>query len=291
MAGKTSKRQQQQLQASAQTAAAAATPPPPPFTPAPSRLAPFLTYLDREKVYVVHLDTFSWRFKRKIFAVPVALNLAIAALLLLRWWYAAPMYMSLVAVVMGKQPHPSGSKTALFGLLLWRVAVFAVDFVLVAYIAPWPFTFFLELPGNPVSWRWVVGFQDVEIVVRKSRNWGGKDLIGGAKKGHDSPFFKTRVLPGVERRFVGEKTGYMMMGKDYELDFHVMVLATLMVKGGELKFEDFNKSVLVFSEARGEWLAWTVHEVEDGVEQEERKKIVAFKVWCAIRRYHSGAHG
>lgn len=285
MAGKLSKRQLQ-ANAAAQGASApasskkesASSPPPPPFSSAPARLAPFVSQLDREKVYIVHLDTHPWQFKRKIFIVPVVLNLTIAVLLLWRWWFAASTYLSLLLVALRMAPHPTGTKRALFGLLLWRVAVFCFDFLLIKIVAPWPFTFFFEAPGNPMSWRWVVGFQDVEIVVRMSRKWSGKDLIGGAKKGHDSAFFKTRVLPAIERSYVREKSGYMMMGKDYELDFHMMTVATQMVKKSELKNEDFAKTVLVFSEPRDEWLAWSVHEVEDGVEQDERKKIVAFKV-------------
>jgi len=170
-------------------------------------------------------------------------------------------------------------------LLMGRVLMFFFDFVLLVYIAPWPWSFFFEGPGNPVSWRWIVGFQDAEIVVRKSRDWGAADLIGGVKKGHDSPFFKTRVVPAVDRGYVSAKTGYLMMGKDYELDFHGMIAATLMVKEGKLKLEDFNKVVLVFSEVQDAWLAWSVYELEDGVEQEERKKIVAFKVRYRVRSW------
>jgi len=288
MPAKTSKRQLQAKSVSFSPDAKPAakdknpTTPPPPFTLAPPRLAPFLAQLDRSKVYIAHLDNFPWQFKRKIFAVPVALNLVIAALLLWRWWVVAPTYLAFFATAVGSRPHPSGSKKVLFSLLLWRVLMFCLDFALLTYIAPWPWSFFFEAPANPVSWRWIVGFQDAEIVVRRSRGWGSADLVGGAKKGHDSPFFKTRVVPAIDRGYVSAKTGYLMMGKDYELDFDGMITATLMVKDERLRLEDFGKIVLVFSEAQDAWLAWSVFELEDGVEQEERKKIVAFKVCVKV---------
>ncbi|KAK4979440.1 hypothetical protein LTR28_004594 [Elasticomyces elasticus] len=141
--------------------------------------------------------------------------------------------------------------------------MFAGDFVLFRFVARWPFSFFLERPGNPVAWRVRTGFRDSEVVVRASRGWGCGDLLGGVRKGEESAFWRTRVVPAVDKEFL-RKTGYLMMGKSWDLDFAGMVAAHELVRRGELAMRDLERVVLAHSEEFG-WLCWAFgREGEDG---------------------------
>ncbi|KAF2148202.1 hypothetical protein K461DRAFT_232597 [Myriangium duriaei CBS 260.36] len=283
--------------------------PPVPFTPAPDRLAPFLTNLDPSKVYITHIDRFPAAFKKQIFAVPVILNLFIFAALAWRAYAMIPWYGNVLNLFVGNfstlaVDRDAHSKLGLAWIVLRRSLNFMLDFVLVRFVAAWPYSFFLESPCSPVGWRWRVGFRDNEIVVRESRRWGGKELLGGVKTGQDSPFFKTRLLPAIDRRWIREKSGYMMMNSDWDLDFYAMVMANRFVSLKELTLNDFEKTVLAHKEGMG-WVAWRVHELDkSGDEEEQRKKIVMLKDkltamgkeslffrWIEIVQYESGKPG
>lgn len=255
---------------------------PPPFTTASSALEPFLSNLDTSKVYITHIDTLPWRFKRRIFAVPLVLNLTIAALLVWRFVAIYPVYMDLFLQIMGYNTSTaaevSGNKRTrqLVWIMLKRGFMCLLDFVLVRFVAAWPYGFFFELPGNPVGWRWIVGFEDAEVVVRVSRSWSAEDLTQGQKQGAENPFFKTRILPAVDKHWMHGKTGYMMMGKDFDLDFAAMVGATDLIKQKRLDMNAFQTTVLMYSDGHG-WLAWLVHELNQTSETQARDTIVAFK--------------
>lgn len=115
-------------------------------------------------------------------------------------------------------------------------------------------TFFLERPANPVTWRWKVRFQPQEMVVRVCRNWTAVDLMEGTKKGGESPFFKTRILPATDGKFM-EKTAYLMMDGSWDLDFGLMQDAHVLLKEEKLNADDLDRYVLVHQD-RGGWLAW-----------------------------------
>lgn len=257
--------------------------PPPPFETAQQALAPFLDTLDKDYVYITHIDRFPAAFKKRIFTVPILLNLSIAALLICRIYYAVPKYLALITHMLGyNTPESIDTTTRATSALIWivlkRSIMFMLDFLLLRFIGPWPVSFFLEAPANPCLWRWRVGFRDAEIAVRQSRGWGADDLLEGVKVGEDSPFFATRIMPAVERGFMRTKTAYLMMDKNWDLDFAGMISAHHLVhteKTATLK--DFEKSVLVFSQVHG-WLVWQVWKLdEQGAEEESRKKIVLLK--------------
>jgi len=253
---------------------------PAPFTRAAERLNPFLDTLNPAKIYIVHLDKLPWDFKRQIFAVPVFLNIIIVIILLWRWYSIIPTYLQLATIFIRADPATI-AKGAPFAEKAWltlrRAFMFGIDFVLIRIIMPWPISFFLEQPANPVKWRRRVRFQDVEIVVRESRKWGAEELLGGGKKGAESPFFKTRVLPAVERRMLSEKTGYSMMGKDWDLDFASMINAAELCKRKDLNEQDFEATVLAHDDKLG-WLTWVVYEEEQAAESNDRDKLINFKV-------------
>jgi hypothetical protein len=254
---------------------------PAPFSAASDRLRPFLDLLDPAKVYIVHLDKLPLDFKRQIFAVPVLMNILIVIGLLWRWYVIVPKYLELTTIIAGVNDPALAGVGATFREKAWltirRAIMFAIDFFLIRIILPWPISFFLEQPANPVKWRRKVPFQDVEIIVRESRKWGAEDLLQGQKVGEESPFFRARVLPGVEKHFLREKTGYSMMGKDWDLDFTNMINAAVLVEQKTLKVQDFEVTVFAHDHAHG-WLEWVVYREEESTEDADRAKLVKFKV-------------
>ncbi|KAF2144859.1 uncharacterized protein K452DRAFT_305825 [Aplosporella prunicola CBS 121167] len=269
-------------------AAAKAKPsgPPPPFSTAPAELAPFYEKLDPARIYITHIDRHPADFKKQIFTVPVLLNLAIAALLVWRLYTAGPMYYEMAFAAMGKKndatvPRAERTWGQLARLTVTRGFMFLLDYVLVTIIGNWPVTFFFERPGNPCTWRWAVGFRNAEIYVRGSRGWGASDLLGeesgSGKRGQDSPFFATRILPAVDRGLVSRKTGYLLMNADWDLDFAGMVRATQLVDAKTLPESAFEKSVWVHAGEDTGWCVWEIYRLDEGAEDEGRKKIVLFK--------------
>ncbi|CAK4031953.1 hypothetical protein MYCFIDRAFT_110798 [Lecanosticta acicola] len=252
---------------------------PAPFTKAPASIEPFLTRLDPAKVHITHIDRLPADQKRKIFYIPVVLNAVIALLLTWRIYVALPKYWALGQTLLGYvTSYTVNPETTTRGqqirILLRRTLMFAMDFLLFRFIGPWPLTFFAEQPANPTSWRWNLGFQKEEIIVRVSRHWGAEELVQGVKQGEQNPFFKTRILPAIEPAFM-RKTGYLMMDKDWDLEFELMLDAHTLAKQGELAMDDLDKLVLAFQEGTG-WLAWRWEGADDVVEG-RRKKVVAFK--------------
>jgi len=256
--------------------------PPPPFIESPPRFEPFTETLDITHVYVTHVDRFPATFKKRIFTVPVILNVAITLFLIWRGWYIVPTYLAMLSSILGYLSSAT-IDTASYTTkqLIWigvkRGLNFMLDFVLLTIILPWPMSFFLEQPGNPMSWRLRVGFQDQEIVVRESRKWGTEELMRGVKTGEDSPFFKTRIMPAIDKRYIREKTGYMMMDKNWDLDFYAMTQAHKLIKEKKMQVGDFEKTIWAYHETLG-WLYWPVHKMDAaGAEEEQRKKIVELK--------------
>jgi hypothetical protein len=292
---------------------------PPPFTPAPSSLAPLLSTFSKSTVYITHIDPHPAYFKKRVFLVPVGLNVTIALLLLWRAYAAAPWYWALFMSILGNH----NESTVLFaesswGTIAWtgisRGVIFLIDWALFGIVGPWPYSFFLESPGNPVRWRLSVGFRDEEVYVRQSRGWGAEDLLGEAegaskmKAGENSPFFKTRILPAVDGGRLRAKTGYMLMDKHYDLDFAGMVTVTKLLDKKEIDKDDVRKSVFVYvgkeEEEEGQWVVWNCWKLDEGGETEARQKIVLFKDkltamgkenlffrWVELVQYESNAPG
>jgi len=258
---------------------------PEPFVTAPPELEDFLATLPKRSVYITHIDRHPAGFKRNIFIVPVLLNVGIAALLLWRAWAIIPVYWGVLLSMLGNPNQYTiyvarSTKWTLARQVAWRAANFLLDWVLVVVVAPWPYTFFVDGEETPVSWRMKVGFRDAEVYVRVSRGWGREELLGSTKRGGDSPFFKTRILPAIERKRVQGKTGYLLMDGDWDLEFAAMVDATRLLDGNELKEEFLEKSVFVWSgeeKGEGQWAVWNCYKLDEGAEGEGRKKIVQFK--------------
>lgn len=254
-----------------------------PFTKAPDALAPFLAQLDPAQVAITHIDRTPLHVKKQTFFFACALNAAIAALLLWRAYFAVPHYIALVQTSLGYETSATVRAWAApndkVWILLTRTATMLVDFLLVRLVVPWPYSFFFERPANPVTWRWNVGWQKEEIVVRVCRNWEARDMMKGEKKGAESPFFKTRILPAIDDETM-EKTGYLMMDGSWDLDFDAMQDAHTLVNQRRVEMGELENLVLVFQNGIGfsGWVGWRFKEVkQEAPEEENRGKLMAFK--------------
>jgi len=257
--------------------------PPEPFTLPPPSLEHFLPKLSKQHVYITHIDVKPWEFKRKIFLVPVVMNILIIAGIFWRIRSIGPFYMNMCFSLMGQANATTLDMAAMpMGEVLRetfrRASIFMIDLLIYVFIWPWPRDFFAgRTIGNPIAWRFGVGFRDKEIIVRRSRKWIEK--VGNVFD-EDSPgtqLLYSNVRQAVDPMWMNEKTGYLMLNKDWDLDWRAMVQATKLVDQHKMALDDFRTTVLVHHEEFG-WMASGVAVHSDSVAQEEgRRKIVAFK--------------
>jgi hypothetical protein len=244
-----------------------------PFEPAPERLNSWLSQLSKRRLYLTHLDVNPRALKRQVFVVPVILNLFFVAFITWRIWYIYPWYAQLAQQIWELRNMSSLNdlyKTgSIFGWIkheLRNCMTVAFDYALLLVVAPWPWSFFLERPGNPVSWRWKVGIRERELIVRISRGWDVNDLLHGEKKASESPFFVTRVFPAVQMDRIS-KTGYLLMDKDWDLDFYAMTEGQFEIDAKvdtkDLHEDGFNGKMFAFwkpsassSDREGKWVMW-----------------------------------
>ncbi|KAK3049139.1 hypothetical protein LTR09_009558 [Extremus antarcticus] len=234
---------------------------PSPFTLAPASTSPLQPQLDPSLIYITHIDRHRPAYKKQIYTFAIAVNGTIALLLLWRLYVAVPKYLALIQTILGYVTRETvdtatTTRKEQIWVLAKRVSMMAMDYALVQFVVPWPVTFFAEQPANPVTWRWHVPFQLQEVVVRVSRGWGAEELLHGTME------------------FL-QKTGYLMMGSHFDLDFGLMQDAHTLVKEGKMKLDDFDRMVLVHQEGGG-WLAYRFGTQGDYVE-ENRKRMMAFR--------------
>ncbi|KAK8161573.1 hypothetical protein IWX90DRAFT_388349 [Phyllosticta citrichinensis] len=274
-------------------------PPPPPATAPPpfSQITPsleaFVDTLDPTKIYITHIDTFPTDFKKQVFAIPAILNVLLVVVIVWRAYAAGPTYWEMVLAALGNETAASVTReTKTWGELATiaskRAAMFLFDYALLVGVGNWPLTFFVA-PGqqeSAASWRLRTGFREREVYVRASRGWGRDELLGDeaeAFESEDSPLFRTLILPAIERRFVQDKTGYVMMNDSWDLDYSAMVRATQLLDKKEIEEAPFRKSVWVYAGDGVGWCVWEVHKLDEasnksnGAEDAGRRKIVAFK--------------
>ena len=275
MAKSTAKRPPKSIGKSAYITPSKSSGPPTPYSTPPPVLRPLLETLNPEHVYITHVDSHPKALKQRIFMVPVLMNIVIACLLLWRAQVALPNYGRLILVILGyenelKVNTEQAHWTTLLDVLVGRTFMLFIDFTLAKFVLPWPMDFFAGSPGNPVKWRWSVGFQDVEIVVRRSRRWDQTLRTGWLTEGPEGAVYKERILPAIDKEWVRTKTSYTMMDKNWDLDFAGMVTAHELVKQGKASLQDFQKTVIVYTEDNG-WVIWPVWTLEQGSSEQERK--------------------
>ncbi|KAL9101351.1 MAG: hypothetical protein Q9163_003374 [Psora crenata] len=276
---------------------------PSPFIKAPSNLIPFLSNLPNDHIYLVSLDNHNRAFKRRLFTVPVLLNIFLTVLVIYRIKVALPTYLGLFLSVLGydtpQKVHVKSHATrTLIGVGVERTFMFLGDFILLRFIGMWPWDFFVgrgalrkDGEASPVAWRRSVSFRDCEIIVRRSRRWDNcifyKENTTGTgpgtaveeyvQQGTASKVFQERIMPAVNKRWVKQKTGYQMLDKSWDLYFSGMIEAHALVDDGVNKLEDFRTSVLIYTERWG-WLTWAVwRDHDEGTETETTKKLQAVK--------------
>ncbi|KZF21145.1 hypothetical protein L228DRAFT_167168 [Xylona heveae TC161] len=250
-----------------------------PFSEAPAKLTPFLDTLDPSKFYITHVENLPWKFKRKAFSVPVLMNVAIIAVLIWRIVSVYPVYAAIIKD--NNKLNPSAASwPELSRALLRRSVTFFIDFALLRFILPWPLSFFFARPASAVAWRRRVGFQDQEVVVRTSRRWDREERKKAANANDPSVvsdvLMEKRILPAIDRRWMEGRTSLMLLDKNWDLDYGAMITATDLVDMKELDMEDFQKTVFMHTPKIG-WLAWNVHKLDEGSEEEARGKLIAFK--------------
>lgn len=257
--------------------------PPAPFKPAPDVLDPFLETLDRRHVYITHVDSKPAALKRQVFLVPVALNVAIAALLAWRAWTVGPWYLRLMASMLGYANETTMVVVELdwwdevFPEMVRRTLTFTLDFLLAVFLWPWPYEFCADHAGNgsPLLWRLAVGFRDREIVVRRSRKWA-ETLGDPVNSPEGRSLLMARIGHAVDPMLLNEKTGYVLMNADWDLDWKGMADATAMVDRKMAAIEAFRTVVLVFNDDYG-WLSVDLKLGDNAREDERRRQVFAFR--------------
>ncbi|KAK0721409.1 hypothetical protein B0T21DRAFT_373564 [Apiosordaria backusii] len=258
---------------------------PKPFQLAPESLKPLTDTLSPSHIYLFHLDPRPAPFKRKIFLVPVAMNLAVLALFLLRIRHIFPWYLQLLLSFSGHE-NPTTIRyldlttTQYLLLLLRRALTFLLDFSLCIFVWPWPYEFLIGNPhhGSPCYWRYKVGFRNSEIYLRRSRKWD-QEVLGKGKDLLESDdlrkVFWNQIRTATSPMLLQQKTGYLTMDANWDLDWAGMVTATTLVDKKEVDQKTFGTLVLLHHERFG-WLSIDLSDTGSpaGTAEDERRKQV-----------------
>ncbi|KAL1871038.1 hypothetical protein VTK73DRAFT_2311 [Phialemonium thermophilum] len=255
--------------------------PPRPFKKVPDSLESFTLFLSKRHFYITHVDSKPRAFKRKIFAVPVMMNLVVVLLFVWRVYYIGPYYLDLFTSFLG-YPNSTTIVAAdttwpqLIFVVLRRALTFVLDFCLVVFVWPWPVEFaFGQTHGNPVKWRWNVGFRDKEIYVRRSRSWDRHvgDVLSNAE-GRNVLLSYVRLA--TSPMLLQEKTGYLTMSGEWDLDWAAMIKAHRLVDDKVLALDAFRTLVLLYHEDYG-WLCLDLTAGDNSREEERRRQVFAFR--------------
>lgn len=255
--------------------------PPAPFKPIPDVLEDFVDDLDPTHIYITHIDSKPAEFKRKIFMVPIFMNFAVVLAFIWRMWSILPWYGQIAMTGLGhtnKTSFPFSESTwKEFGYeICKRGFTMFIDFLLLVFVWPWPVEFVAGMAhGNPTKWRWNVGFRDKEIYVRRSRDWD--KLLGDIFKDEDSHrIFVAYVEQATSPLLQEQKTGYLLMSGQWDLDWDSMVSAHAMVDKKDAAIEAFKNVVLMHNDDFG-WLTYNLKEGASATEEEKRRQVFTFR--------------
>jgi hypothetical protein len=260
--------------------------PPAPFTRPSKTLQPFLDELSIKHAYITSIDTLPWQFKAKIFAIPVLTNILLILGILYRIYVMVPYYMQIASGAIGQSTdndmlRASSSVNSTAYEIGKRMVSFFIDYCIYAFVLPFPREFFFGTSekGSPLAWRSHVGFQDKEIIVRRSKKWD--ESIGDVAR-PEAPgrrLFEEQVTKATSLKTMHDRTGYLLINSAWDLDWLAMVLAHQFIAAKEpvLNLQDFRTTVYVHSEEFG-WLAYSDASTS-GSEQESRsrQKLISFK--------------
>ncbi|KAK4939109.1 hypothetical protein LTR10_020595 [Elasticomyces elasticus] len=246
--------------------------PPSPFQYAPGALQPFLSTLPTDHIYLVHIDNTPASLKTRVFVVPLLLNLLITIGLCVRMYYAAPVYFQQIITIFGYDTaYTVDTKTAgageLISTLSSRTFLLMTDYFIFAFIGNWPKEFMfggkVSRFVGPRQWRTTLGFRDTEIIVRRGRIWDTRlltpEMPDGVKtwKVDEELTIKVKIDPAMRADYLA-KTGYLLLDKDWDLDFEAMLDAHELVDTGTIQLKDLESLALVYYQKN--WLIWRVNE-------------------------------
>ena len=220
--------------------------------------------------------------------VPVFMNIGIILLILLRAYYALPTYYLLLASTLGWSPkeQEAGDLGAgdLFSVTLNRTLMFFGDYSLFAFLGSWPWNFLFGNSASnyssPIKWRLGLGgFEDREVVVRVSRRWDASLLPSWTLD--DELTMKNKVVPAVSREST-EKTGMLLLDKDWDLDYGAMIRAHDLLdrKRYGIGWGDFGTSVVCWYASLGKtggWIVWKVDGKDKEKTTQQRDTLMRFK--------------
>ena len=246
---------------------AAPTTIPKPYKPVPAQLQPFVSTLPKEHFYLVHVDRTSTSAKKQAFRVPVILNLIILTGMCLRLYYAAPIYLSLLITVFKYDTSyaidPSIADTKdIMTTVFNRTMLFATDYAIFWLLGSWPRSFVAGDAANrfvgPLSWRWAVGVQAEEFIVRRSKAWGEEISRGNGDGERDwgtgeEMTISLKVQHAMRKQYIS-RTGLALLDKDWSLDYKAMNDAHRFMADGRVAMEDLENIVLVYWQKQ--WLVW-----------------------------------
>jgi hypothetical protein len=161
--------------------------------------------------------------------------------------------------------------------ILRRAMIFMCDLLIYVFIWPWPRDFLAgRAHGNPVTWRFILGFSDKEIIVRRSKKWD-RTIGDPIEEGSGQDEMLGIIKKAVDPVWMSDKTGYLMLNKEWDLDWKTMVVATKLVDKDTLTFADFKTTILIHNEEFGWMVIETASASGSAKEEEGRRKILAFK--------------
>jgi hypothetical protein len=194
-----------------------------------------------------------------------------------------------------------------------RTLLLMIDYAIFGLIGSWPkeFVFGGQLSRftSPLKWRRTLGFRDTEIIVRRGRKWDTPLLVGDKNdqvktwKVDEELTIKVKVDPAMRPAYLA-KTGYLLLDKDWDLDFKAMLDAHRLVEKGTVQLEDLENLALVYYQKQ--WLIWKVHETaevttgktqEDSIVEKFRHKLAdlgaedVFFRWIEIVQFETSQPG
>lgn len=255
--------------------------PPAPFKRPPEVLEPFIRELSKKHIYITHIDVKPASFKRKMFLVPISINVAVAALFAWRMYAILPWYWKILMAGFGNHnemtiPFHETTWSELAWEIWKRGIIMFIDFMLFVFVWPWPVEFTLATAhGNPTLWRWNIGFRDKEIYVRRSRDWD-KMLRDIFKDADSKKILLAYTQQATSPMLQEQKTGYLLMNDKWDLDWNGMIFAHKLVDKKEAALEAFKNVILVYHQDYG----WICHDLKLGIaaeEDEKRRQVFAFR--------------
>ncbi|KAK2612101.1 hypothetical protein QQS21_001831 [Conoideocrella luteorostrata] len=254
---------------------------PPPFKHPPDVLKPFIDGLSEKHVYITHIDSKAASFKRKIFMVPVAMNVAVSLLFAWRMYSIVPWYWAIVQSGFGAKneatfPVENSTWQDFAWEVLRRGITMFIDFLLFVFVWPWPVEFAAgQAHGNPMLWRRKVGFREKEIYVRRSRDWDR--VLDNIFKDEDYKKILTAHINSATSPLLQEqKTGYLLMNGQWDLDWASMVHAHELVDRKFAALEAFKSVVLVYHKDFG----WMCYDLKTSIAADgdgKRRQVFAFR--------------